>query len=131
MGMLGSFTISTTSTFFKQGAAVCGFLQVTMTMYDSPDIGRPLIAFAKSRSRVDVPRRLRRAILQNDLPLVKRILDANPAYLQNPDLSDKSNTSLHLAAQKGYVEIAVCPLLPMISHDILTNLSGTSHLPRP
>jgi hypothetical protein len=69
----------------------------------------------------DIPRRLRRAIFENDLPLVKRILEANPAYLQNPDLSDKSNTSLHLAAQKGYVEIAVCPFLSMISDDILTN----------
>lgn len=65
-------------------------------------------------SRADTPRRLRRAILENDLPLVTRILDANPAYLQNPDLSDKSNTSLHLAAQKGYVEIAVRPFLALI-----------------
>jgi ankyrin repeat protein len=79
----------------------------------------------------DIPRRLRRAIIENDLPLVKRILEANPAYLQNPDLSDKSNTSLHLAAQKGYVEIAVGPFLSMISDDILTNCKGTSHLPRP
>ena len=59
--------------------------------------------------RVDIPRRLRRAILENDLPLVKRILEANPTYLQNPDPSDKANTSLHLAAQRGYVEIAVRP----------------------
>jgi len=55
---------------------------------------------------VDIPRRLRRAILQNDLPLVKRILKVNPAYLQNPDQTDKSNTSLHLAAQKGFTDIA-------------------------
>jgi ankyrin repeat protein len=58
--------------------------------------------------------------LENDLPLVKRILDANPTYLQNPDHSDKANTSLHLAAQKGYVEIAVCPCLPLLpSHTLI------------
>ena len=81
-----------------------------MTMYDSLNSDRPC-GFAKSSCRVDIPRRLRRAILENDLPLVTRILEANPTYLQNPDLSDKSNTSLHLAAQRGYVEIAVCLLL--------------------
>ena len=54
---------------------------------------------------------MRRAILNNDLPLLKRILDANPTNLQNPDESDKANTSLHLAAQRGYVDIAVRLLL--------------------
>ncbi|KAF1939599.1 ankyrin [Clathrospora elynae] len=55
---------------------------------------------------IDVPRRLRRAITLNDLPLVTRIISNNPAYLRNPDFSDKSNTSLHLAAQLGYTGIA-------------------------
>ncbi|KAF2115275.1 ankyrin repeat-containing domain protein [Lophiotrema nucula] len=57
-------------------------------------------------TRLDVPRRLRRAILLNDLSLVKRIVKNNPRYLQNPDFEDKSNTSLHLAAKHGFTKIA-------------------------
>lgn len=55
---------------------------------------------------IDVPRRLRRAILLNDLDLVKRIVRNNPTYLQNPDFEDKSNTSLHLAAKHGFTAVA-------------------------
>lgn len=54
---------------------------------------------------IDVPRRLRRAILLNDLPLVKRIVRNNPGYLKNPDWDEKSNTSLHLAAKCGFLAI--------------------------
>ena len=61
--------------------------------------------------RIDVPRRLRRAILLNDLALVQRIVRNNPAYIRNPDLEDKSNTSLHLAAKNGFTEVAVGSLL--------------------
>jgi len=57
--------------------------------------------------RIDVSRRLRRAILLNDLPLVRRILRNNPFYLRNPDFADKSNTSLHLAARCGFTSIVV------------------------
>ncbi|KAJ4992530.1 Target of rapamycin complex 2 subunit AVO2 [Stagonosporopsis vannaccii] len=57
-------------------------------------------------SRIDVPRRLRRAILLNDLPLVQRILRNNPDYLRNPDYEEKSNTNLHLAAKYGLTQIA-------------------------
>jgi hypothetical protein len=57
--------------------------------------------------RIDVSRRLRRAIVLNDLALVKRIIKSNPDWLQNPDFDDKSNTSLHLAAEEGYADIAV------------------------
>ena len=63
-------------------------------------------------SRIDVPRRLRRAILLNDLSLVQRIIRNNPDYLRNPDFEDKSNTNLHLAAKHGFTQIAVCPLEP-------------------
>lgn len=56
--------------------------------------------------RVDLS--LRQAILLNDVALVRRILRRNPSYLHNPDYADKSNTSLHLAAQHGLAEIAVC-----------------------
>lgn len=49
--------------------------------------------------------RLRRAIVSNDLSLVKRIVHNNPTILQNPDYDDKSNTSLHLAAKYGHYEI--------------------------
>lgn len=58
--------------------------------------------------RIDVPRRLRRAILLNDLPLVQRIIRNNPDYLRNPDYEDKSSTNLHLAAKYGFTQIAVC-----------------------
>ena len=63
-------------------------------------------------SRIDVPRRLRRAILLNDLSLVQRIIRNNPDYLRNPDFEDKSNTNLHLAAKHGFTQIAVCPFEP-------------------
>ena len=53
--------------------------------------------------------RLRRAIHLKDVSLVRRILKTNPGLLENPDYDDKSNTSLHLAAQKGLLEIAVGP----------------------
>jgi len=55
---------------------------------------------------IDASVRLRRAIHLKDVPLVQRIVNANPKLLQNPDFADKSNTSLHLAAQAGLVEIA-------------------------
>ncbi|KAH7410504.1 ankyrin repeat-containing domain protein [Phaeosphaeria sp. MPI-PUGE-AT-0046c] len=55
---------------------------------------------------IDVSRRLRRAILLNDLPLVQRIIRNNPQKLRNPDFEDKSNTSLHLAARNGFTGIA-------------------------
>lgn len=37
---------------------------------------------------------------------MKRIVRNNENLLQNPDFEDKSNTSLHLAASHGFVEIA-------------------------
>jgi ankyrin repeat protein len=60
-----------------------------------------------------VPVRLRRAILQNDVLLVKRIVKNNRRSLENPDFADKSNTSLHLAAVKGHVDIVVSFPLPL------------------
>ncbi|KAF2088394.1 ankyrin [Saccharata proteae CBS 121410] len=54
---------------------------------------------------IDVAVRLRRAILLDDLFLVKRIIRANPSALRNPDFEDKSNTSLHLASKVGSVQI--------------------------
>lgn len=51
--------------------------------------------------------RLRRALHLDDLVLVKRIISNNPHILQNPDFADNGNTSLHLAAQLGLLEIAV------------------------
>ena len=56
---------------------------------------------------VDVPIRLRRAIHLNDVVLVKRIIHSNPGKLKNPYLNYNGNTSLHLAAQLGFLEIAV------------------------
>lgn len=51
--------------------------------------------------------RLRQAILSNDIALVERLLKADPHLLHNPDFKDKSNTSLHLAAQAGHTDLAV------------------------
>ena len=66
---------------------------------------------------------LRRAIRLNDLVLLKRIIKNNPKSLQDPDFDDKGNTSLHLAAQLGLLEIAVC--LPRIRtpHPRLSDIS--------
>ncbi|EXJ80661.1 hypothetical protein A1O3_06945 [Capronia epimyces CBS 606.96] len=64
-------------------------------------------------ARVDVSVRL--AILLNDVALVRRLLEHHPRYLHNPDFADKSNTSLHLAAQYGLEEIA--ELLVSLGHD--------------
>jgi hypothetical protein len=73
--------------------------------------GDRLVSDADDIHRVDVSIRLRRAIVQNDFVLFRRILKNNPSYLQNPDYSDKSNTSLHTAAEYGCLKIAVwcCP----------------------
>ena len=54
-----------------------------------------------------VATRLRRAITLNDVVLVKRIIKNNPGKLRNPDLNNNGNTSLHLAAQLGFLEIVV------------------------
>lgn len=56
---------------------------------------------------IDASIRLRRAILLNDVTIVRRIVHSNPKLLQNPDFGDKSNTSLHIAAQAGFDEIVV------------------------
>ena len=66
--------------------------------------------YAQSKTkalRIPVPTRLRRAILLNDLVLAKRIIRNDPDVVQNPDFDDKSNTSLHLCAKLGLLEIAV------------------------
>ncbi|KAI5287058.1 hypothetical protein KEM54_006273 [Ascosphaera aggregata] len=57
------------------------------------------------RPAIPVATRLRSAIVANDLLLVKRILRNNPTYLKNPNLDDDGNTSLHLAAILGHLEI--------------------------
>jgi uncharacterized protein len=58
-------------------------------------------------ARLDVSIRLRRAISLNDALLVKRIVNQHPQAIRNPDVQDRSNTSLHIAAKLGCVEIAV------------------------
>lgn len=55
---------------------------------------------------VDVSIRIRRAIRLKDLTLLKRIIKNNLKSLQNPDFTDNGNTSLHLAAQLGLLDIA-------------------------
>lgn len=58
-------------------------------------------------AQAELSSRLREAIIVNDLSLVKRLLKSNPYLLQNPNIEDKANTSLHLAAVYGHVEVAV------------------------
>jgi len=58
---------------------------------------------------------IRQAIQLNDVALVRRLLKRHPQYLHNPDFADKSNTSLHLAAQHGLTEIV--ELLISLGHD--------------
>lgn len=65
-------------------------------------------------TNVNVSTRLRRAIHLNDIVLVKRIIKNHPEKLQNPDLGDNSNTSLHLAAKLGFLEVAVRPMISSI-----------------
>jgi uncharacterized protein len=62
---------------------------------------------ALTMTRLDVSIRLRRAITLNDALLVKRIVTQHQKEIRNPDVQDRSNTSLHLAAKLGCVEIAV------------------------
>lgn len=71
------------------------------------------LAYANLTYRIDVSTRLRRAIHLNDLSLVRRIIKNDPKSLQNPDFSDNGNTSLHLAAWLGLLEIAVRLPLPL------------------
>ena len=64
---------------------------------------------------IDASIRLRRAIHLQDALLVRRIVTNNPHLLRNPDFAQKSNTSLHLAALVGSVEIAA--FLLQASHE--------------
>lgn len=56
---------------------------------------------------IDPSIRIRRAIHLNDLSLLQRIIKKNPNLVQNINFADNGNTSLHLAAQLGHLEIAV------------------------
>ena len=77
--------------------------------------GSPVLKMRSNNSdivlstNVGVPIRLRRAIHLNDLTLVKRIVKKHGEKIQNPDFDDKGNTTLHLAAALGFLEIAVRP----------------------
>ncbi|KAL1959557.1 hypothetical protein VTO42DRAFT_1592 [Malbranchea cinnamomea] len=73
---------------------------------------------AAAMIELSVPPRLRRAILRGDALLVKRIVKNHPKYLHNPDYDDKSNTSLHLAAALGHLE--VIKVLVEAGHDACT-----------
>ncbi|RMD40791.1 hypothetical protein DV735_g4343, partial [Chaetothyriales sp. CBS 134920] len=73
--------------------------------------------------------RLREAIVSRDGALVKRLLDSNPRRLQNPDFANKSNTSLHLAAQYGHAEIA--EYLISLGHDREATIPDEDYLYSP
>ncbi|KAF8476134.1 ankyrin repeat-containing domain protein [Kalaharituber pfeilii] len=65
---------------------------------------------------IDVSIRLRRAILRNDLLLVKRILKNSPLSLHNPD-ELTANTSLHLAASQPNSLPIVQHLVDTLDHE--------------
>lgn len=65
---------------------------------------------------IDPSIRIRRAIHLNDLSLLQRIIKNNPNLVQNIDFADNGNTSLHLAAQLGHLEIAVRVTTPHHSY---------------
>lgn len=77
--------------------------------------------------------RVRRAIHLNDLVLLKRIIKNNPRMLQNSDFEENGNTSLHLAAQLGSIEISVSflsfPLVFLFSFFLSLLLSSSPYLP--
>ncbi|PNS21698.1 hypothetical protein CAC42_1552 [Sphaceloma murrayae] len=54
---------------------------------------------------IEPSQRLRRAIYMKDALLVKRIIQSHPGLLKNPDYNDRSNSSLHLAAELGLADI--------------------------
>ena len=83
--------------------------------YPSPPICLPCIiisfvTLANQGDRIDPSIRLQRAIHLRDLILVRRIIRGNPQTLRNPDA--RANTSLHLAAALGVVDVAV--FLPLL-----------------
>lgn len=63
------------------------------------------LLFTNIKDRVEVSIRLRRAVVRNDLALVKRVLKTYPDSVHDVDQSDKSNTPLHVAAREGFDEI--------------------------
>jgi len=65
----------------------------------------PAASSSNRRCRIDPSIRLRRAIFRNDLLLVRRIVQNHPRVLRNPD--QRVDSSLHLAAREGLVDVAV------------------------
>ena len=90
---------------------IASYLLVLHSITNTCRLGQLVILtpwFERAVARmIDASTRLKRAILLSDALLVKRIIHSNPGILQNPDFKDKSNTSLHLAAQTGSEEIVV------------------------
>ncbi|KAF3925309.1 Ankyrin-2 [Dactylellina cionopaga] len=56
---------------------------------------------------VDIRTRLKRAILTNDLLVVKRLCTENPSCVNYCDSEEKGNTPLHIAAEAGLYSIVV------------------------
>src|SRR5947209_67837 len=56
---------------------------------------------------LDIQTRMKRAILQNDLLLVKRLCIKNPICLQYVDSKDDGNTFLHLAVSLSFYGVVV------------------------
>lgn len=73
---------------------------------------------------IDASRRLHRAILLNDLLIVKRIINSHPELLTNPDFKDKGNTNLHIAAQAGFEDIVVSHSVTTTHDDLVADGSA-------
>jgi len=65
----------------------------------------PIEPLTNNPPRIEPSTRLRRAIHLNNVLLVQRLVRTHPKLLSNPDFSDHSNTSLHLAASQGFTDI--------------------------
>lgn len=77
----------------------------TMLPTCTPSAHTSIATFTNTLPRIDPSTRLRRAIHLNDVLLVQRLVRTHPKLLLNPDFTDRSNTSLHLAAAHGFTEI--------------------------
>ncbi|EWC48001.1 hypothetical protein DRE_02883 [Drechslerella stenobrocha 248] len=88
-----------------------------------------LTPFAHPSHRIDVRTRLKRAILTDDLLVVKRLVTENPACMSFCDEEEQGNTPLHIAAEHGMYSIMV--FLCMSGHEadgISRNYEGQTPL---
>ncbi|KAK6540321.1 hypothetical protein TWF694_009125 [Orbilia ellipsospora] len=82
------------------------------------------------RDLIDIRTRLKRAILTDDLLVVKRLCAENPKCINYCDPEEKGNTPLHIAAELGLYGIVVflCSAAGHEDHGISRNYEGQTPL---